>query len=147
MLELGRMQTLEIVKEKDFGVYLGEPGKSAGGAEKGVLLPKKQVPEGAKTGDPLEVFLYKDSEDRIIATTTRPKISLGETAVLEVKETSKIGAFLDMGLEKDLLLPFKEQTHAVKKGEKCLVALYVDKSKRLGGYHEGIFVFKERRSL
>ena len=131
MLELGRMQTLEIVKEKDFGVYLGEPGKSAGGAEKGVLLPKKQVPEGAKTGDPLEVFLYKDSEDRIIATTTRPKLSLGETAVLEVKETSKIGAFLDMGLEKDLLLPFKEQTHAVKKGEKCLVALYVDKSKRL----------------
>ena len=131
MLELGRMQTLEIVMEKDFGVYLGEPGKSAGGAEKGVLLPKKQVPEGAKTGDPLEVFLYKDSEDRIIATTTRPKISLGETAVLEVKETSKIGAFLDMGLEKDLLLPFKEQTHAVKKGEKCLVALYVDKSKRL----------------
>lgn len=80
MLELGRMQTLEIVKEKDFGVYLGEPGKSAGGAEKGVLLPKKQVPEGAKTGDPLEVFLYKDSEDRIIATTTRPKLSLGETA-------------------------------------------------------------------
>ena len=65
MLELGRMQTLEIVKEKDFGVYLGEPGKSAGGAEKGVLLPKKQVPEGAKIGDPLEVFLYKDSEDRI----------------------------------------------------------------------------------
>ena len=122
MLELGRMQTLEIVKEKDFGVYLGEPGKSAGGAEKGVLLPKKQVPEGAKTGDLLEVFLYKDSEDRIIATTTRPKLSLGETAVLEVKETSKIGAFLDMGLEKDLLLPFKEQTHAVKKGEKCLVA-------------------------
>ena len=58
MLELGRMQTLEIVKEKDFGVYLGEPGKSAGGAEKGVLLPKKQVPEGAKTGDPLEVFFY-----------------------------------------------------------------------------------------
>lgn len=131
MLELGRMQTLEIVKEKDFGVYLGEPGKSAGGAEKGVLLPKKQVPEGAKIGDPMEVFLYKDSEDRIIATTTRPKLSLGEAAVLEVKETSKIGAFLDMGLEKDLLLPFKEQTHAVRKGEKCLVALYVDKSKRL----------------
>lgn len=118
-------------KGKGFRSVSGGIGKSAGGAEKGVLLPKKQVPEGAKTGDPLEVFLYKDSEDRIIATTTRPKISLGETAVLEVKETSKIGAFLDMGLEKDLLLPFKEQTHAVKKGEKCLVALYVDKSKRL----------------
>lgn len=109
MLELGRMQTLEIVKEKDFGVYLGEPGKSAGGAEKGVLLPKKQVPEGAKTGDLLEVFLYKDSEDRIIATTTRPKLSLGETAVLEVKETSKIGAFLDMGWKRIFFCPLRSR--------------------------------------
>lgn len=131
MLELGMMQTLEVVREKEFGIYLGEPEKTAGGADKGVLLPKKQVPEGIKPGDRLEVFLYKDSEDRIIATTAKPKIVLGETAVLEVKETSGIGAFLDMGLEKDLLLPFKEQTHPVKKGERCLVALYVDKSRRL----------------
>lgn len=131
MLELGMMQTLEVVREKEFGIYLGEPEKTAGGADKGVLLPKKQVPEGIKPGDRLEVFLYKDSEDRIIATTAKPKIVLGETAVLEVKETSGIGAFLDMGLEKDLLLPFKEQTHPVKKGECCLVALYVDKSRRL----------------
>lgn len=131
MMEIGKIQQLEIIKEKEFGVYLAEAGCKDKASEKGVLLPKKQVPDGAKIGDSLTVFLYKDSEDRIIATTARPKLTLGETAVLEVKETSKIGAFLDMGLEKDLLLPFKEQTHPVRKGEKCLVALYVDKSKRL----------------
>ena len=131
MMELGKMQTLEVIKVKDFGIYLEEPGNGADPLAKGVLLPKKQVPEGTKVGDKMEVFLYKDSEDRIIATTTVPKLSLGETAVLEVLDVSGIGAFLDMGLEKDLLLPFKEQTHKVRKGEKCLVALYVDKSKRL----------------
>lgn len=131
MMELGKMQTLEVIKEKDFGVYLAEPGTGANSLEKGVLLPKKMIPNGTQIGDEMEVFLYKDSEDRIIATTTVPKVTLGETAVLEVRETSKIGAFLDMGLEKDLLLPFKEQTHQVKKGERVLVALYIDKSKRL----------------
>lgn len=131
MMELGKMQTLEVIKEKDFGIYLAEPGKGTNSLEKGVLLPKKMIPVGTKLGDELEVFLYKDSEDRIIATTTVPKVTLGETAVLEVRETSKIGAFLDMGLEKDLLLPFKEQTHPVRKGERVMVALYIDKSKRL----------------
>jgi len=131
MMEIGKIQQLEIIKEKEFGVYLAEAGSRDTAAEKGVLLPKKQVPAGAKVGDLLTVFLYKDSEDRIIATTSTPKLTVGETAVLQVKEVSKIGAFLDFGLEKDLLLPFKEQTHQVRKGEKCLVALYVDKSKRL----------------
>lgn len=131
MIELGVMQMLAVIKEREFGVYLAEPGCEAPEQEKGVLLPKKQVPAGCKIGDQLEVFIYKDSEDRLIATTTRPKVILGETAVLEVKEASGIGAFLDMGLEKDLLLPFKEQTHPVVKGERCLIALYVDKSKRL----------------
>lgn len=131
MIELGTMQNLTVIKEKDFGVYLAEPGTKADEPGKGVLLPRKQVPEGCGIGDQLEVFIYKDSEDRLIATTTRPKVTLGETAILEVKEVSPIGAFLDMGLEKDLLLPFKEQTHEVQKGEKCLVALYVDKSSRL----------------
>ncbi len=128
MMEIGKVQKLKVIKEKDFGIYLSDGDKAD---SQGVLLPKKQVPEGTKIGDELEVFLYKDSEDRLIATTSRPKVTLGETAVLEVKEVSGIGAFLDMGLEKDLLLPFKEQTHQVRKGEKCLVALYVDKSKRL----------------
>ena len=127
MIELGKKQTLKVIRMKDFGVYLGETAES----ELSVLLPKKQVPEGTKIGDDLEVFIYKDSEDRLIATTGVPKLQVGETAVLEVKEVSKIGAFLDMGLEKDLLLPFKEQNHKVRQGEKCLVALYIDKSQRL----------------
>ncbi len=131
MLELGKLQTLEVIKEKDFGVYLAEEGWTPNSPERGVLLPKKMVPEGTKIGSLLDVFLYKDSEDRMIATTNVPKLTLGETAILEVRDTSKIGAFLDMGLEKDLLLPFKEQTHQVRKGEHVLVALYIDKSNRL----------------
>ncbi|MCI8511129.1 MAG: RNA-binding protein [Lachnospiraceae bacterium] len=131
MLEIGTLQTLQVIKEKEFGVYLAEPDAAGTEQEKGVLLPKKQVPAGTKPGDRLEVFVYRDSEDRLIATTTVPKVTLGNTAVLEVKEVSKIGAFLDMGLERDLLLPFREQTHPVRKGERCLIALYLDKSKRL----------------
>ena len=127
MIELGKKQTLVVVREKDFGIYLAEKQ----GDEASVLLPKKQVPAGTKIGDSIEVFIYKDSEDRLIATTQMPKLQVGEVGVLKVKEVGKIGAFLDFGLEKDLLLPFKEQSHPVKKGEECLVALYVDKSSRL----------------
>lgn len=127
MIELGKIQKLIVQRIKDFGVYLGETED----AEHSVLLPKKQVPDGTQPGDTLEVFIYKDSEDRLIATTTMPKLQVGEVAVLQVKDVARIGAFLDMGLEKDLLLPFKEQNHRVRQGEECLVALYVDKSKRL----------------
>lgn len=127
MIELGKVQTLTVQRVKEFGVYLGETPEG----DASVLLPKKQVPTGTKPGDEISVFIYKDSEDRLIATTGIPKLSVGETAVLPVKEVAKIGAFLDMGLEKDLLLPFKEQTHKVRQGENVLVALYVDKSKRL----------------
>lgn len=123
-LTLGKKQVLTIVKQVEFGVYLGTEKEK-------VLLPKKQVPEGAEPGDPVEVFLYKDSQDRLIATTNTPLLTLGELAVLEVAETGKYGAFLKWGLEKDLFLPFKEQTSRVKKGDKCLVTLYVDKSQRL----------------
>ena len=129
MIELGKKQTLTIAKTVDFGVYLGE---DAGAGEKErVLLPIKQVPEGAKVGDQIEVFIYKDSMDRPIATTKEPMLTLGKFAVLKVIEVGKIGAFLDWGLEKDLLLPFKEQTKKVHPGEEVLVALYVDKSSRL----------------
>lgn len=127
MIELGKIQKLQVLREREFGVYLGR----AEDGETGVLLPRKYVPEGIKPGEELEVFIYKDSEDRLIATTEKPLIQVGQVAVLEVKDVSKIGAFLDMGLEKDLLLPFKEQSHRVKRGEKCLVALYVDRSQRL----------------
>lgn len=121
---LGKKQMLRVVKLVDFGVYLGTE-------EEKVLLPKKQVPEGTKTGDELEVFLYKDSSDRLIATTAEPALMLGGLAVLPVADTGRVGAFLEWGLEKDLLLPFKEQTAKVEKGDKVLVALYVDKSRRL----------------
>ena len=123
-MKLGQKQMMTVVKIVDFGVYLGTDKEK-------VLLPKKQVPAGIEVGDPMEVFLYKDSMDRLIATTNEPKIMLGELAVLEVAAVGKIGAFLDWGLEKDLFLPFKQQTRKVQKGEQCLVALYIDKSERL----------------
>ena len=123
-MKLGKKQMLMVVKKVDFGVYLGNE-------EEKVLLPKKQVPEGVEIGDPVEVFLYKDSSDRLIATTNEPKVTLGELAVLTVADTGKYGAFLDWGLEKDLFLPFKEQTTKVFPGKSYLVALYIDKSQRL----------------
>ena len=123
-MKLGEKQVLTVVKIVDFGVYLGSD-------EERVLLPKKQVPEGIDVGDPVEVFLYKDSSDRMIATMKEPKITIGKLAVLEVVDVGRIGAFLDWGLEKDLLFPFKEQTVKVEKGDRCLVSLYVDKSGRL----------------
>ena len=127
MIRLGEIQKLQIVKKVDFGVYLGVEGEP----EEKVLLPKKQVPPEAETGDEMEVFVYRDSKDRLIATTTRPGLTLHQVARLRVAQVGKIGAFLDWGLEKDLLLPFKEQTKPVSAGEEWLVALYIDKSDRL----------------
>ena len=127
MIKLGEKQELEIIKKVDFGVYLAEKS----GSDEKVLLPGKQVPEGCDIGSRLEVFIYKDSDDRLIATTKTPKIMLGDVRMLKVKETSKIGAFMDWGLEKDVLLPFKEQTRKVKAGEEVLCAMYIDKSSRL----------------
>lgn len=127
MLLLGEKQELIVVKTVAFGIYLSD----APDGEERVLLPRKEVPEGTKQGDTLEVFLYKDSRDRLIATRREPALTLGKTAVLKVRELSKIGAFLDWGLEKDLLLPFREQTSKIEAGDSCLVALYIDKSSRL----------------
>lgn len=118
-----------VVKTVDFGVYLGENQNAS--MDDRVLLPKKQVPQDCKVGDTISVFLYKDSKDRIIATTNLPKLSVGEVGVLTVSQVTSIGAFLDWGLEKDILLPYKEQTKKVSEGEEILVALYIDKSKRL----------------
>ena len=129
MFQLGRKQELFIVKAVDFGVYLGEEVNA--GMDDRVLLPKKQVPVNAKPGDKVEVFLYKDSKDRIIATTSMPTLMVGEVGLLPVSQVTKIGAFLNWGLEKDILLPYKEQTKKVFEGEEVLVALYIDKSKRL----------------
>lgn len=130
MIELGVRQKLYIDHRTDFGVYLSDGPKGKGKAEC-VLLPKKQVPPDTQIGDALEVFVYRDSKDREIATTNMPKLALGELAVLEVAQVNDIGGFLDWGLEKDLLLPYSEQTIKVQKGEKYLVGLYIDKSDRL----------------
>ncbi len=128
MIELGKYQILEVVKKTDFGYYLSEPGSDH---RHRLLLPQKEAPEETKLGDRLEVFVYKDSEDREIATTAKVPFTLGGLAVLRVKEVTKIGAFLDWGLMKDLLLPYKEQTAPVEEGEPVLVSLYIDKSNRL----------------
>ena len=127
MIRLGEIQTLQILKKVDFGVYLWD-GEDK---EERVLLPKKQVPEQAQAGDEVEVFIYRDSKDRLIATTGRPEVTLHGVARLRVAQVGKIGAFLDWGLEKELFLPFKEQTKKVSAGEECLAALYIDKSGRL----------------
>lgn len=128
MLLLGQKQTLVIVKEVEFGVYLAESMESA---DDKVLLPIKQVPRGAKKGDSLTVFLYRDSKDRMIATVNEPRLTLHQISKCRVVATGKVGAFLDWGLEKDLLLPFKEQTFRIKEQDEILVALYIDKSNRL----------------
>lgn len=119
---LGQRCKLKVVKTVDFGYYLGSE-------EDKVLLPKSEAPEDI--GEEIEVFIYKDSEDRLIATTVVPMIERGKLARLKVASVTRIGAFLDWGLQKELLLPFKEQTRKVEEGEEVLVALYVDKSNRL----------------
>ena len=124
MIRLGEKQILSVLRTKDFGVYVGE-------SEEAGLLPKKYVPEGIRVGDSMEVFVYRDSSDRLIATTETPMLTLGQVGLLRVKEVGKIGAFLDWGLEKDLFLPYKEQTIQVRPGKSYPVALYIDKSKRL----------------
>lgn len=127
MFNLGQKQKLYVVNKAEQGIYLGEDAYSR---EK-VLLPIKQCPPGIQKGDELEVFLYLDSKDRIIATTREPKLKIGDFALLRVVSVNKIGAFLDWGLEKDLLLPFKQQTKKVKVDEEVICGMYIDKSGRL----------------
>ena len=143
MIRLGEIQNLIIVKKVDFGVYVApecvahDPEALQGNK---VLLPAKYVPEGKNVGDTVEVFVYKDSKDRLIATTLQPKLAMGQVARLRVAQVGKFGAFLDWGLEKDLMLPFKQQKKRVSEGEEVLVSLYIDKSERLCAtmnvYHE-----------
>lgn len=128
MIQIGKWNTLKVIRSKDFGIYLGEEGSKT---DETVLLPRKQVPEGIKAGATMTVFLYRDSEDRPIATVNKPLITLGEIARLKVKNVTPIGAFMDWGLEKDIFLPFKEQTAKVEEGKEYLVRMYADKSGRL----------------
>lgn len=123
-MKLGEVQNLIISRQLDHGSYLSD-------GEEEVLLPQKEVTTEMKIDDEIEIFLYRDSEDRLISTTEIPPLTLGKVAPLKVKDSTSIGAFLDWGLAKDLLLPFKEQTTEVKVGDELLVALYIDKTDRL----------------
>lgn len=131
-MKLGEIQKLKIEKKVEFGVYLSD------GNER-VLLPKKQVPADYKLGDEISVFIYKDSKDRMIATTNTPKLTLGQYGVLVVSQVNKVGAFLDWGLEKDLFLPFKEMTRQPSEGDEIIVRVYIDKSERLCASMKGIY--------
>lgn len=133
-MRLGCTQTLAVVKKTDFGLYLTDIEKKDNknrDVSEEILLPKNQVTPDMNLGSEIEVFIYKDSEDRLIATKMEPFIKLGEIKKLKVKEVTKIGAFLDWGLPKDLFLPFKEQIYDIKSGDEILVTMYVDLSERL----------------
>jgi len=127
MIKLGEVQNLIIQRFTTVGAYLNEEDPEGDD----ILLPKSQIPEGAQVDDEIEVMVYKDSKDRIIASTNRSKLTVGQLGHLMVVSSSKIGSFLDWGLEKDLFLPFSETVGSVEKGKEYLVAVYVDKSDRL----------------
>lgn len=127
MIKLGMIQYLQVVKKTSSGILLS----SRENPEEEVLLPKGQAAPDLEESDEIEVFVYKDSQGRLTATTQKPKITLDEVASLQVKDVTNIGAFLDWGLPKDLLLPYREQRVRVRKGKEYLVGLYKDKSGRL----------------
>lgn len=125
MIHIGRTYSLEVIKETEFGVYLDAEDLGE------ILLPSKYVPGDLSIDDTVEVFLYTDSEDRPIATTQTPKAEVGDFAYLEVKENTPIGAFLDWGLDKDVLVPFAEQHRPMTVGENYIVFLYLDNQDRI----------------
>lgn len=127
MIELGRSQTLIIKRFTTVGAFLNDESD----VSDDILLPRKFVKKEWQVGKKVDVFVYKDNENRPIATTIKPKLELGQLAILQVIDVNKVGAFLDWGLEKDLYLPYEEQTLKVKKHEFYLVSLYVDASNRL----------------
>ena len=140
--ELGCVSNLVILRFTDFGAYLGRDEYD----EESVLLPKKNVTSEMQVGDRVNAFIYRDSSDRVIATTDIPKISINRLSVLTVKEVSSIGAFLDWGLEKDLLLPYREMEGRVEEGDEILVRLYRDKSDRLAASMKGLWKYLSTNS-
>jgi predicted RNA-binding protein (virulence factor B family) len=119
MIKVGEYNELEIVKQLDFGIYLGKENVE-------ILMPTKWVPKGAKIGDMLNVFIFRDSDDRLIATTVKPLAIANTFAFLEVKQVNNIGAFLDWGMDKDLLVPFREQAVRMEPGKSYVVFVYAD---------------------
>jgi predicted RNA-binding protein (virulence factor B family) len=126
MALVGRYNSLQVVKHTDFGLYLD------GGADGEILLPNRYIPKDTPSEDEdwLNVFVYLDSEDKLLATTERPKVQVGEFASLKVVEINSIGVFLDWGLPKDLLLPYSEEKRTLSAGEYCVVHVYLDKRTR-----------------
>ena len=133
MIEIGKLQTLKIANFTSFGAYLDA---GTGVRHDNILLPIKQLPEEAKEGDELKVFIYRDSEERLIATRKEPLAQLGDLAYLTVTAKTAIGAFLELGLERGLFLPFKEQKYPIQVGKGYLVKVYLDKSQRLSATTE-----------
>ncbi|HIQ41559.1 hypothetical protein FIV02_17330 [Pseudomonas sp. THAF187a] len=126
MAVIGRMNSLQVVKHTDFGLYLD------GGADGEILLPKRYIPKDtpSEVEDWLNVFIYLDSEDKLIATTLKPKIQLGQFASLKVVDINRVGLFFDWGLPKDLLLPHSEEKRPLQIGDYCVIYLYLDKRTR-----------------
>ncbi|MDP3848201.1 MAG: S1-like domain-containing RNA-binding protein [Pseudomonas sp.] len=126
MALIGRYNSLQVVKHTDFGLYLD------GGADGEILLPKRYIPKDtpSEVEDWLNVFIYLDSDDKLIATTEKPKVQVGEFASLKVLEVNSIGIFLDWGLSKDLLLPYSEEKRSLQAGDYCVVHVYLDKHTR-----------------
>ncbi len=120
MIALGEINELEVVKKVDFGIYLD------GGVKGEILMPSRYVPESFEIGDKLEVFVYLDGEERLVATTEQPYAQVGDFAFLEVKEVTEFGAFLDWGILKQLFVPFREQKVRMELGKKYVVYIYVD---------------------
>ena len=122
MADLGKLNKLTVIKKLDFGIYLD------GGDDGEILMPRRYVPENCSIGDELDVFVYLDSDDMLIATTEVPKAMVGECATLRVVDVNRIGAFLDWGLPKDLLVPYSEQEKPMQVGRSYVVYLYIDQA-------------------
>ncbi len=134
-VEIGRINSLQVLKSTEQGLYLGDEVEE-------ILLPNKYIPEGLEIGDYIDVFIYTDSEDRIIATNLEPHVMRDEFAYMKVKDTTSFGAFLDWGLEKDLLVPFKEQWEPMEVGKSYLVYMYLDDvtERLVGSSHHNKFL-------
>ncbi|MCL4490352.1 MAG: S1-like domain-containing RNA-binding protein [Nitrospirae bacterium] len=140
MPEIGKYNQLTVKKKTDFGVYLDSEAGD-------ILLPEKHVPGGTEIGDRLKVFIYRDSEDRIIATTLAPAATVGEFAYLKVKEVTKVGAFLEWGIEKDLLVPYSEQFKRMEAGKRYIVRIFLDEGTKRITATTKIMRFIERENI
>ncbi|MDX1347813.1 MAG: S1-like domain-containing RNA-binding protein [Thiomicrorhabdus chilensis] len=137
MAQIGQVNRLKVVKEVEFGLYLD------GGDLGEILLPNRYVPDSAKLGEKLEVFVYQDSQDRLVATSEKPLVSVGEVAFLKVNQVNRTGAFLDWGMPKDLLVPFAEQRVPMEEGRSYCVYVYVDSSGRIAASSKLSLFLKE----